>query len=180
MAAIISCPCEVTLVRISNDATLPPAERRNYRGVVDAFSRIIKEEGFKTFFRGCGPFVNRALLVGAVQVGTYDQFKDMYKKMVGNEMLSVFYASMTSGLIYSLVTMPFETAKNRMAFQRADPMTGVRPYTGALQTMQSIISKEGILRLWAGFPPYYLRCGGHTVTMFLSVEWLRSLYRNLQ
>jgi ASC-1-like (ASCH) protein len=35
----------------------------------------------KTFFSGSGPFVNRAMLVGAVQVGTYDQFRDMYKEM---------------------------------------------------------------------------------------------------
>ena len=34
----------------------------------------------------------------------------------------------------------------------------------------------GILKLWSGFPPYYLRCGGHTVLMFMSVEWLRKTY----
>lgn len=69
LAALISCPAEVTLVRMSNDATLPPDQRRNYKGVVNAFQRILSEEGFRTFFRGSGPFVNRAMLVGAVQVG---------------------------------------------------------------------------------------------------------------
>jgi ASC-1-like (ASCH) protein len=118
LAAAISCPAEVTLVRISNDAQLAPEKRRNYKGVVDAFQRILREEGVKTFFSGCGPFVNRAMMVGAVQVGTYDQFREMYKDMgVKHELLNVFYASMTSGLIYAIATMPFETAKNRMAFQ---------------------------------------------------------------
>ena len=42
------------------------------------YSRFL---GVKTFFSGSGPFVNRAMLVGAVQVGTYDQFRDMYKDM---------------------------------------------------------------------------------------------------
>jgi solute carrier family 25 oxoglutarate transporter 11 len=51
IAALISCPCEVTLVRMSNDATLPAEQRRNYTGVANAFTRILKEEGFKTFFR---------------------------------------------------------------------------------------------------------------------------------
>lgn len=105
-------------MRISNDATQPVEKRRNYKGVVDAFQRIMREEGFKTFFSGSGPFVNRAMVVGAVQVGTYDQFRGMYKDMgVKNELLNVFYASMTSGLIYAIATMPLETAKNRMAFQ---------------------------------------------------------------
>lgn len=29
------------------------------------------------------------------------------------------------GRLYSVVTMPFETAKNRMAFQKPDPTTGI-------------------------------------------------------
>ena len=33
-----------------------------------------------------------------------------------------------AGLIYSIVTMPFETAKNRMAFQKPDPVTKEMPY----------------------------------------------------
>ena len=28
-----------------------------------------------------------------------------------------------------------------------------------------------------GFPPYYIRCGGHTVLMFMSVAWLRKQYQ---
>ena len=71
------------------------------------------------------------MLVGAVQVGTYDQFRQMYRGMgIKNDLPNVFCAAMTSGLIYSIVTMPFETAKNRMAFQKADPVTGLKPYTG--------------------------------------------------
>lgn len=174
---MISCPAEITLVRISNDASQPADKRRNYKGVVDAFTRITKEEGIPTFFRGAGPFVNRAMLVGAVQVGTYDQFRGMYRKWgVTHQATNVFYAAMTSGLIYSVITMPFETAKNRMAFQRPDPTTGQRPYTGAIQTITKVARQEGALQLWAGFPPYYLRCGGHTVLMFMSVEWLRKFY----
>jgi len=81
---------------------------------------------------------------------------------------------MVSGLIYSLITMPLETTKNRMAFQTIDPLTGVKPYTSTIQTITSIATKEGIFTLWRGFPPYYLRCGGHTVFMFMTVEWLRT------
>ena len=35
---------------------------------------------------------------------------------------------------------------------------------------------SGVRSLWNGFPPYYLRCGGHTVSMFIFVEYLRSAY----
>ena len=47
---------------------------------------------------------------------------------VTGDLSLVFGASMTSGLLYSVITMPFETTKNRMAFQRPDPTTGILPY----------------------------------------------------
>ena len=74
VASLIACPAEVTLVRLSNDASLPVDQRRNYKGFFDAASRIASEEGFGTFYRGCYPLVTRAMLVGATQVGTFDQF----------------------------------------------------------------------------------------------------------
>lgn len=182
LAAAISCPAEVTLVRMSNDAAQPLAQRRNYSSVANAFTRIVAEEGPSAFFRGVGPFVNRAMLVGAVQVGTYDQFRETFRDAgVQSEALRVFYASMSSGLIYSIVTMPFErcarvspvlglgarlcwkiysslctsfpSAKNRMAFSKPDPVTGVNKYRGTLQTIGAIASREGITKLWSGFPP---------------------------
>jgi solute carrier family 25 oxoglutarate transporter 11 len=58
---------------------------------------------------------------------------------------------MSSGLLYSLVTMPMETAKNRMAFQRADA-SGKMTYTGTIQTVSLIATKEGPLKvLFFGF-----------------------------
>jgi solute carrier family 25 oxoglutarate transporter 11 len=114
------------------------------------------------------------MVVGAVQVGTYDQFKSSYRSMgIVHPTLNVFCAAMTSGFLYAFVTMPLETCKNRMAFQKPDPATGKVPYTSTIQTLTAISSKEGLLKLWAGFPPYYLRCGGHTVAMFMLVEAIR-------
>ena len=89
---------------------------------------------------------------------------------------NVFGASMASGLIYSLVTMPLETAKNRMASQKIDPATGKLPFTGTVQTIMKVATTSGVGSLWRGFAPYYLRCGGHTVVMFLAVEYLRKQY----
>jgi len=177
-AAYISCPAEVSLVRMSNDMSLPPDQRRNYKSVVDAAFRIAREEGISTFWRGSMPFVNRAMIVGATQVGTYDQFRETYKNLgVPEGLPNVFAASMTSGLLYSLITMPFETAKNRMAFQKKLP-DGTLPYKTTFQTFAKIARAEGVLALWNGFLPYYGRCGGHTVTMFIFVEQLRKFYHS--
>lgn len=178
IAAYISCPMEVAVVRMSNDSTLPPEHRRNYKNVVDTATRIIKEEGVTAFWRGSTPFVTRAMMVGVFQVATLDQFKDMYANWFGqkkNSVPNVFSAAMTSGLIYSLATMPLEASKNRMASQRAGP-DGKLPYTSLLQTLRKVSADEGFFALYNGFFPYYVRCGGHTVTMFIFVQLLRDFY----
>ena len=171
---------EVATVRMSNDITLPAAERRNYTGVYDTVRRIYTEEGIKAFWRGSVPFCQRASLVGVFQVATLDQFKDIYANYLNqkkNSIPNVFCAAMTSGLIYSIATMPLEASKNRMASQKADGVTGKLPYTSTLQTLRKVSANEGFLALYNGFLPYYIRCGGHTVCMFIAVQMLRDQYR---
>jgi len=175
-SAVISCPAEVTLVRMANDNALPVAERRGYKNVVNAAYRIATEEGIMTYWRGCSPFVQRVILVGICQIATYDQFKDMYKAMkVPDGFPNAFCSSMSSGFILSIVTNPLETVKNRMAFQKKDASGNLR-YTSTYQTLRSVVSEEGIRALWKGFLPYYSRCGGHTVAMFVAVEQMRTAY----
>lgn len=176
MAAYISCPMEVAVVRMSNDSSLPKDERRNYKGVVDTATRVIKEEGVAAFWRGSTPFVSRAMFVGVFQVATLDQFKDEYAKRLGqkkNSIANVFCAAMTSGLVYSVATMPLEATKNRMASQKADKVTGKLPYTSIVQTLTKVAKDEGALSLYRGFLPYYVRCGGHTVLMFIWIQIMR-------
>ncbi len=180
IAAYVSCPAEVAVVRMSNDSTLPPDQRRNYKGVVDTAQRIIKEEGVMAFWRGSTPFVQRAMMVGVFQVATLDQFKGLYASQFGqtkNSIPNVFCAAMTSGFIYACATMPLEASKNRMASQKADPKTGKLPYTSTLQTMRAVSAKEGFGALYNGFLPYYMRCGGHTVSMFVIVQVIRDFYQ---
>ena len=63
-----------------------------------------------------------------------------------------------------------------MAFQKPNA-TGALMYRSTGQTILAVARGQGPLALWNGFPPYYLRCGGHTVSMFIFVEWLRSMYQ---
>jgi len=181
MAAYMSCPMEVSVVRMSNDINLPVNERRNYKNVYDTVSRITKEEGVAAFWRGSNPFVQRAMLVGVFQVAFYDQFKDIYVRLANQEKNSipnVFCAAMTSGIIYSLATMPLEASKNRMASQKPDATTGKYRYTGTLQTIRTVTAQEGFRTLYKGFLPYYIRCGGHTVGMFIIIQKIRDFYIN--
>ena len=61
IGSIVGNPADLALIRMQNDTALKPEERRNYKNVVDAFSRIVKEEGVLALWRGCTPTVIRAM-----------------------------------------------------------------------------------------------------------------------
>jgi len=71
--------------------------------------------------------------------------------------------------------MPLESMKNRMASQIKGP-DGKLPYTSTSQALVKVFKAEGMKGLYTGFLPYYCRCGGHTVSMFLFVQLIRDFY----
>ena len=41
LGSFVGNPCDLALVRMQADSALPEAERRNYKNVADAFTRIV-------------------------------------------------------------------------------------------------------------------------------------------
>uniref|UniRef100_A0A7S4GIE6 Uncharacterized protein n=1 Tax=Eutreptiella gymnastica TaxID=73025 RepID=A0A7S4GIE6_9EUGL len=175
-AACVCNPVEVCLVRMQADGRLPPAEQRGYKHVGDALMRVAREEGVLTYWRGCTPTVVRAIVVSVTQVAGYDQIKAGFLS-TGYFQDNIFChltSSVAAGFIYSLASLPFDTTKTRMQNQKPGP-DGKLPYTGTFQTMTNIIRNEGAASMWKGFMPYFGRCGGHTVMMFIFVEQYKKL-----
>lgn len=42
LGAVVGTPADLSLIRMQADSTLPPEQRRNYKGVGDALTRIIR------------------------------------------------------------------------------------------------------------------------------------------
>ena len=60
---------------MTSDGNLPVDQRRNYKSVVDALVRILREEGLFTLWRGAIPTMGRAMVVNAAQLASYSQAK---------------------------------------------------------------------------------------------------------
>lgn len=55
------------------DHSLPEAQRRRYRGVGDAFLRIVREEGMLGLYRGVGPTIGRAMALNMGMLASNDE-----------------------------------------------------------------------------------------------------------
>lgn len=76
LGAFVGTPAEVALIRMSADGKLPPAQRRNYSWVGNALTRVVREEGVLTLWRGCGPTIGRAVVLNIAQLMSNDLAKD--------------------------------------------------------------------------------------------------------
>lgn len=174
LASAASTPVEVSMVRMYADGAAAPALRRGYRHIGDALTRIAREEGVRGLWAGATPTIARSMLVNCVQLSVYDQAKESIKRYSGaRDGVAVhFAASLTSGYCYSLVTLPVDLAKTRVQNERV-AADGTRQYRNIVQAMMKIARDEGTRNLWRGFTPYFARCGGHTIAMFLALEQVR-------
>lgn len=171
IASFLACPIEVSLVRMQADGRLPKIEQRGYTNVFNALIRIAKEDGILAYWRGATPTVARAMVVSATQLGCYDQAKQFYKSLLNlaDGIPLQLLSSVSAGFVYSVASLPLDTAKTRMQTQTKSP-NGKFLYTSTVQTLMSVAQKEGIVSLWSGFSAYFLRGGGHTVFMLLFKE----------
>ncbi|KAG8464196.1 hypothetical protein KFE25_003259 [Diacronema lutheri] len=180
IAAVLSCPIEVALVRMQADSLLPPDQRRGYRHVGHALVSIFRAEGVAAGWRGVGATVGRGMLVSMAQLTTYDQAKGMLKAQLRfKEGVQLHLsAAICSGFAYSAISLPVDSAKTRLQHQRPRP-DGTLPFRSMWHAMSHTARTEGVSALWRGFPAYFARGGGHTVCMFLCVEQYRRAFDRL-
>lgn len=76
VGAMVGNPADLALVRFQSDTLLPPDQRRNYKNVFDALSRIVSEEGVLALWKGCSPTVYRALIINLGMLSTFDEVKE--------------------------------------------------------------------------------------------------------
>jgi len=177
IGSIVGTPAEVCLIRMTSDGRLPVEQRRNYTGVANALVRIVKEEGILTLWRGCAPTVGRAVVLNCAQLASYAQFKQAIKSQWDfDEGIKLhFCASMGSGLVSTIVSMPVDIVKTRV--QNMKIINGKPEFKGAIDCFTRLVRHEGVLALWKGFLPYYFRLGPHTVLTFIILEQLNAAYR---
>jgi solute carrier family 25 oxoglutarate transporter 11 len=174
IGSIVGNPADLALIRMQNDTALKPEERRNYKNVVDAFSRIIKEEGVLALWRGCIPTVIRAMSLNLGMLGPYDEVKERLDKWTGTKdaLQTRLIASAVSGFLASFFSLPFDNAKTKMQKMKVRP-DGKFEYANIFDAMMKTVRREGVVGLWVGFPTYYFRIAPHAMITLICQDLFR-------
>lgn len=157
--------------------------KAKYRGMVDALTTIVREEGVKGLYQGLVP----ALLLtshGAVQFAAYEYMKEKmttfgnaettpaWVKNVVNPLQSLLLGGV-SKIIASTSTYPYQVIKSRLQ-QRGEK--GVYKYKGTFDCARSLWREGGVPAFFRGIVPNILKVApGAALTFFVYEETLKLL-----
>lgn len=151
----------------------------------DALSRILKEEGLTTLWRGSVPTMARAAAMNIGMLVTYDEIKERVCKMMNRDPTDSskkirVLAGLGAGFMASACCLPFDNCKTKMQKQKKNKKTGKLPYKNIVDCAMKTANKEGVLKLWVGFPVFYSRVGTHAMTTLFTLDILHGWYdRNM-
>ncbi|MBA0653793.1 hypothetical protein Goklo_020925 [Gossypium klotzschianum] len=179
IGAAVGNPADVAMVRMQADGRLPVSQRRNYTSVVDAITRMTKQEGVTSLWRGSSLTVNRAMLVTASQLASYDQIKEMILEngLMKDGLGTHVAASFSAGFVAAVASNPVDVIKTRVMNMKVE--AGQKPpYAGALDCAIKTVKAEGPMALYKGFIPTISRQGPFTVVLFVTLEQVRKLLKD--
>jgi solute carrier family 25 oxoglutarate transporter 11 len=160
LAAIVGNPADLALIRMQSDGLKPVAERANYKSVIDALSRIAKNEGVTALWAGCYPTIVRAMALNFGQLAFFSEAKQRLQGTSLSSRTQTLTASAVAGFFASFFSLPFDFVKTRLQKQSRRP-DGTLPYKGMMDCFAQVAKKEGPLRFYRGFSTYYVRIAPH-------------------
>ena len=104
----------------------------------------------------------------------YEECKQRLKPYWGEGYRTYIASSFVAGFLASFLCLPFDNVKTKVQKMRAGP-DGKLPYKGFFDCFAKSIGREGITKLWIGFPVFYVRIGCHAMLTLLVSDTLKYL-----
>ncbi|NWZ65002.1 PM34 protein, partial [Acrocephalus arundinaceus] len=147
----------------------------NYRGIIDAFHQIVRDEGVLALWNGTFPSL---LLVfnPAIQFMFYEGFKrKLLKKQLQLTSLDAFVIGAIAKAVATTLTYPLQTVQSILRFgrQRLNPENRtLGSLRNVLYLLQQRVRRFGLVGLYKGFEAKLLQTVLTAALMFLVYEKL--------
>lgn len=173
----MASPADLVKVRMQADGRIVSRGLQpRYSGPLDAFRKIVHEEGASGLWRGVFPNAQRAFLVNMGELACYDQAKRfvIQNRIAEDNIYAHTLASIMSGLSATALSCPADVVKTRMMNQ-ATNKDGKALYLSSYDCLVKTVKFEGIKALWKGFFPTWARLGPWQFVFWVSYEKFRTI-----
>ncbi|XP_077991680.1 ADP,ATP carrier protein 1-like [Glandiceps talaboti] len=129
---------------------------KQYKGIVDCFSRVTKEQGVKSLWRGNLANVIRYFPTQALNFAFKDKYKQLFLSGVDKkkQFWRFFVGNLASGGAAGATSLcfvyPLDFARTRLAADIGKG-AGERQFTGLANCLSTIFKSDGLLGLYRGF-----------------------------
>ncbi|KAL4892802.1 mitochondrial carrier domain-containing protein [Aspergillus ambiguus] len=174
IGAIFGTPSDIANIRMQNDRSLPPAVRRNYRHVLDAWLQMKRLEGWGAFTQGIWPNCFRCGFMTSSQLASYDTFKSLLMKLsgtTGDHPAIHVSASLMASLVATTLCSPMDVIKTHLM-----ESTGRNTTVGVIK---ELMRNEGLKWVFRGWTPSFVRLGPQTIATLVLLEQHKRVYRIL-
>ncbi|CAH2037668.1 unnamed protein product, partial [Iphiclides podalirius] len=172
LAQLIASPTDLVKVQMQAEGRRrlqgKPPRFENCR---QAYAMIFNESGLKGFWRGAVPNVQRAALVNLGDLAAYDYSKQLLIRELGmaDSLLAHSIAAFAAGLSAAVIGTPADVLKTRLMNQPVGPDGRGSLYRGMIDCLQQSVKNEGVLSLYKGFIPIWIRQGEINVNALVNI-----------
>ena len=144
----------VKLILQTQDVSTQIAQDQKYKGIMDAFRRIPREQGVMSLWRGNTANIVRYFPTQALNFAFKDKYKKLFMRHKPNENFWLFFAENlacggAAGATSLLFVYPLDFARTRLAADVGSKTT--RQFTGLGNCISTIFKKDGARGLYQGF-----------------------------
>ncbi|XP_060765913.1 solute carrier family 25 member 34 [Neoarius graeffei] len=177
LGAFIASPAYLvkTHLQAQTVEAIAVGHQHKHQGISSAFITIYRREGVTGLWRGVNGAVPRVMVGSAAQLATFSSAKEWLTQTQcfrPDSWLIALMAAMVSGVAVAITMTPFDVISTRLYNQPVDELKG-RFYTGFLDCLVKVSRTEGVLGLYKGMGPVFMRLAPHTVLSMLLWDVMR-------
>ncbi|XP_004522222.1 mitochondrial uncoupling protein Bmcp isoform X1 [Ceratitis capitata] len=177
VSSAIANPTDVLKVRMQVHG-----KSAHQHGLIGSFLEIYRFEGVRGLWRGVGPTAQRAVVIASVELPVYDFCKMQLMNTFGDHVANHFISSFIASLGSAVASTPIDVIRTRLMNQRhltvVDGVTVTNTqklYKGSFDCAVQTVRNEGLLALYKGFIPTWVRMGPWNIIFFITYEQLKKL-----
>lgn len=153
--------------------------QHQHTSMTSALIEIFRKHGIRGLYRGVSVTMPRAMLGSGGQLAGYGYTKDMLLKHPlhhqQSDRLVSFLSGVSGGTVMAITMTPPDVIATRLYNQGVDSTGKGLYYKGVIDCLFKILKTEGVMGLYKGFWPHYMRIGPHSMLVLVFFDELKTI-----
>lgn len=181
IGAFVGSPMYLVKIHLQSqaDARIAVGYQHKHDSTASALRDIYRNNGIRGLWSGVTSAIPRVMVGSATQLATFSKSKQLVENLElfpRGHWLNTLLASISGGAVVVLFMTPFDVVSTRLYNQGLDKSGRGFYYSGFMDCVVKMWTKESPFSFYKGWTANLLRLGPHTVLTLVFWDELRKLY----